>query len=161
MGDGPGLWIVRTAWLFGPPGNDFPAKIVAAADRLPAGEALPVVADEIGSPTYALDLARGCLDLLRGSPGGTFHLANSGAVSRLEWAGRVLARLRPGRALRPISRTEFVRPSDPAPWAVLDSARAASVGVVMRDWQGALDAYLGAWGVTQPAAPSEGPSGRP
>ena len=39
--DGPGLWIVRTAWLYGPPGNDFPDKITAAADRLPEGEPLP------------------------------------------------------------------------------------------------------------------------
>ena len=31
------LWIVRTAWLFGPPGNDFPHKILAAADRLAGG----------------------------------------------------------------------------------------------------------------------------
>ena len=54
---GPGLWIVRTAWLYGPPGNDFPDKITQAADRLPEGEPLPVVADELGSPTYTLDLA--------------------------------------------------------------------------------------------------------
>ncbi len=54
------LAIVRTAWLFGPPGNDFPAKILAAADRARlAGEPLRVVADETGSPTFAPDLAEG------------------------------------------------------------------------------------------------------
>ena len=42
------LLIVRTAWLFGPPGNDFPTKIVSAADRLPAGEPLKVGATRSG-----------------------------------------------------------------------------------------------------------------
>ena len=32
FGDGRGLWIIRTSWLFGPPGNDFPHKVIAAAD---------------------------------------------------------------------------------------------------------------------------------
>ena len=45
------LGIVRTSWLYGPPGNDFPAKIAAAALRArAAGTPLQVVADEIGAP---------------------------------------------------------------------------------------------------------------
>ena len=52
------LAIVRTSWLFGPPGNDFPQKILAAADRArAAGEPLKVVGDEIGGPTLTSDLA--------------------------------------------------------------------------------------------------------
>ena len=76
--DFPGLWIARTAWLYGPPGNDFPDKITAASDRLPEGEPLPVVADEFGSPTYTLDLARAILDLVSLTDGGLYHLVNTG-----------------------------------------------------------------------------------
>jgi len=137
-----GLWIVRTAWLYGPPGNDFPAKIVAAADRLPEGDALPVVADEFGSPTYTTDVAAGCVAVIQGSAGGTFHVANIGAASRLEWAAEVLARVRPGRMVRPISRREFSRASDPPPWGVLDSSRARAVGAGMRDWREAVEASV-------------------
>ena len=90
-----GLWIVRTAWLYGPPGNDFPAKIEAASDRLEPGTPLPVVADEFGSPTYVEDLAAGIIDLVRNCDGGLFHLVNPGSVSRLEWAERVLRAHRP------------------------------------------------------------------
>ena len=115
---------------------------IPRADRLPDGGALPVVADETGSPTYTVDLAHGCLALLRGSSGGMYHLANWGAASRLEWATHVPSRLRPSRTVRPSSRREFVRASDPPPWAVLDSGRAASAGVRLRDWRTALDAYL-------------------
>jgi dTDP-4-dehydrorhamnose reductase len=141
--DSVGLWIVRTAWLYGPPGNDFPNRVIAAADRLATGEPLPVVADEHGSPTFTRDLAVAIVELLSTTNGGVFHLVNEGAVSRYDVAARVLAACRPRRALRPISRAEFVRDSDPPPWAVLDGGHASTVaGVNMRGWRAALDDYL-------------------
>jgi dTDP-4-dehydrorhamnose reductase len=138
------LWIVRTAWLYGPPGNDFPDKIVAAADRLPEGDPLPVVADEVGSPTSSQELAAAIIELLARTDGGVYHLANAGAASRRDWADRVLAARRPGRTTRPISAAEFERASTPPRWAVLSSDRAAASGVRMRDWSVALDVYLAA-----------------
>jgi dTDP-4-dehydrorhamnose reductase len=142
FGDQPGLWIVRTAWLFGAPGGDFPDRITAAADRLPVEEPLPVVADEFGSPTSTSDLARGILDLVARTDGGTFHLVNAGVASRREYAEAVLAVRRPGRATRPISRTAFTRASEPPPWGVLDASGVDAVGVRLRPWQEALEAYL-------------------
>jgi dTDP-4-dehydrorhamnose reductase len=144
FGGWTGLWIVRTAWLYGPPGADFPTKVLAASDRLRPGEPLPMVADEIGSPTFTQDLASAVLALIRATDGGLFHLANAGAVSRFEVAEQVLARCRPGRSLTPISRTSFTRDSDPPPCAVLDCTRAHVVAdVTMRAWRHALDDYLG------------------
>ena len=88
----PQLAIVRTAWLFGLPGNDFPARILAAADRgRAAGEPLRVVGDEIGSPTFAQDLAEGIMELLAaGTFAGVHHIVNAGSVSRAGWARHVL-----------------------------------------------------------------------
>jgi dTDP-4-dehydrorhamnose reductase len=136
-----GLWIVRTAWLYGPPGADFPDKITAAADKaLP--QPVAVVDDEFGSPTYTVDLARAIHALVAATGGGLFHLANGGATSRYEWARHVLEARRPGRAMERISGAAFERASDPPPWGVLDSSRAGVAGVEMRPWEGALDAYL-------------------
>ena len=131
------LWIVRTAWLYGPPGDDFVAKILAAADRLAVGEPLPVVDDEVGSPTFAPDLAAGIVALAGSATPGTYHLVNAGRASRYAWATRVLARLRPERRLRPIGRGEFRRLSTPPAWAVLEPS-----GVALRPWEAALDDYL-------------------
>ncbi len=137
------LLITRTAWLFGPPGDDFPAKILAAADRLPAAEPLRVVTDEVGSPTYSADLANAMARLLLlDPPAGTYHLVNAGHASRLDLAGRVLARCRPQRATVAISRTQFVRASRPPAWAVLENTRAAALGVTLRPWQAAVDDYV-------------------
>ncbi len=132
------LWIVRTAWLYGPGAPDFPAKILAAAERLAPGEALPVVADEVGSPTYAPDLALAMLDLVERAPGGLYHLVNAGQASRLEWARAVLAAAGRATRVRPISQADYARSSLPPRWAVLATDRAARQGVRLRAWPEAL-----------------------
>ena len=137
------LLIVRTAWLFGPPGNDFPSKIVSAADNIPDDEPLKVVNDEIGSPTFAPDLADALVRLVTGSaPAGIHHLVNEGGASRRDVARRVLATCRPQRPTVAISRSEFDRPSQAPAWAVLANTRAAAIGVTLRPWQEAIDDYL-------------------
>ena len=118
------LWIVRTSWLFGPPGNDFPSKILAAADRLSAGEPLTVVADEHASPTYTIDLAPALLDLVDAAPGGIYHLAAPGAASRFDVALEIVRACRPGIELEPIGRAAFARESTPPAFSALDSSRA-------------------------------------
>ncbi|HET7677759.1 MAG TPA: dTDP-4-dehydrorhamnose reductase [Candidatus Limnocylindrales bacterium] len=137
------LWIVRTAWLYGPPGNDFPSKILAAARRLPPGEPLRVVTDETGSPTYAPDLATAIVRLLDAAPGGVYHLAGLGAASRHAWAQRVLAAAGLDAPLMAAFRADFPRASTPPAWAVLDSSLAAGLGISLRPWQDAFDEYAG------------------
>ncbi|HSL76640.1 MAG TPA: NAD(P)-dependent oxidoreductase, partial [Candidatus Limnocylindrales bacterium] len=92
------LAIVRTSWLYGPPGNDFPTKILGAAERASgAGAALTVVGDEYGSPTYTRDIADAIVDLLGSDDPdaafGTHHLVNTGVASRADWARELVRRL--------------------------------------------------------------------
>ena len=135
-------WIVRTSWVFGPPGNDFPARIVAAADTLPPEKPLRVVGDEVGRPTSARDLAQALVVLPEAGPPGTYHLTNGGHASRLEWARQVINRCRPGVAIEEIKLADRPRPSRPPKWAVLDTSRAERVGVQLRPWSEALADYL-------------------
>jgi len=135
-----GLWITRTAWLFGPPGADFPDKITAAADKTTGP--LPVVSDEIGCPTYSLDLARAIYQLVERTDGGIYHLVNAGFASRFEWAQAVLSIRRPGRELKPITMADFERASKPPAWGVLDTTKARTAGVTLRPWADALAEYL-------------------
>jgi dTDP-4-dehydrorhamnose reductase len=145
------LAIVRTAWLFGPPGNDFPSKIAAAAKAAAAeGRPLRVVGDEVGSPTYTVDLAAAIVRLmdlklgrLAPSPGGPiWHLVNAGRASRAEWARATLWLLGLETPIVEIPADEWIRASTPPRWAVLDPA-AVPPGVVMRPWEAALAEYLG------------------
>jgi dTDP-4-dehydrorhamnose reductase len=132
------LWVIRTAWLFGPGAPDFPAKILAAADRLAPGGALPVVGDEIGSPTYAPDLAVALLELIERAPGDLYHLVNAGEASRAAWAELVLRLSGRSTPVRAILQAAYPRPSAPPLWAVLATDRAAGFGVVLRPWREAL-----------------------
>jgi len=136
------LWIVRTAWLFGPPGNDFPAKITAAARRLRSGQPLRVVSDEYGSPTYTLDLARAVIELVLIAPGGTYHLAGDGIASRYDVAAQVVAHRLPSTTVVPITRAQYQRASTAPAWGVLDCSRARSYGVTLGRWQDMLSSYL-------------------
>jgi dTDP-4-dehydrorhamnose reductase len=135
-------WIARISWLFGAPGGDFPDKVLAAADSLPAGELLAMVADETGRPTYSTDLAAVLVELPSVAPPGVIHLANGGQATRYDWAERVLRRCRPGVGLRPVSHAEYERPATVPRWAVLDSTRSEALGISIRPWTDALADYL-------------------
>jgi dTDP-4-dehydrorhamnose reductase len=137
--DGPQLAIVRTAWLFGPPGNDFPAKIAAAAERAAAaGEALRVVADEHGNPTSTADLAEAIVELLgSGAPAGIHHCIGSGVASRADWARAVLAGLGIAVAVEEVPASTWQRASSPPRWGVLEPTRLPS-GEAMRPWREAM-----------------------
>jgi dTDP-4-dehydrorhamnose reductase len=135
------LAIVRTAWLFGPPGNDFPAKIAAAAVRAKAaGEPLRVTGDEIGTPTYAPDLAEAIVELVGTdeppAPGSVtiHHLVNSGRASRADWARRVLRGLAIDVEVVDVPASTWQRASTPPLWAVLEPTSLPS-GIPMRDWR--------------------------
>lgn len=138
--------IVRIAWLFAPGGVNFPAKIVAAADKIdPSGPGLRVVADEFGNPTYAPDLAPALLALLDlPAPPGIYHLTNSGATSRYEFARQVLQQSGRGHIpVVPIAHTEWQRPSQPPLRAVLANRAAARLGIALRPWQEAVREWAG------------------
>lgn len=77
----PGWMILRTAWLYGPNGPNFPQTMLNAAR---AGKPLKVVGDQFGAPTYTLDLAEATLNLLQSS--GIFHVANAGQTNWFEFA---------------------------------------------------------------------------
>jgi dTDP-4-dehydrorhamnose reductase len=133
------LYIVRVAWLFGPGGNNFPAKIVAAADR---NGALKVVDEEFGNPTYAPDVAHALFRLLESERFGIYHLVNEGFASRFELASFVLQAT--GRAqipLSPIKLGDWPRPAPPPPHAVLINQAAAALGIRLRPWQEAVQEY--------------------
>ena len=140
---GPQLAIVRTAWLFGPPGNDFPGKILAAAERArAAGEPLRVVGDEVGSPTYAPDLADAIAELLAGGAyAGVHHLVNGGAASRAAWARAVLAAAGLDVPVAEVPLAGWARASAVPAWAVLAPTPLPS-GEPLRPWEAALADYL-------------------
>jgi len=133
------LLIVRTAWLYGPPGNDFPAKIVAAALRArEGGRPLQLVRDETGSPSVTADVARGIAQLINGQAHGIRHVVNSGQATRAEWATEVLRAAEIDVVTELVPASTWPRDSTPPLWGVLAS------DVELRPWQEATRDYVAA-----------------
>jgi dTDP-4-dehydrorhamnose reductase len=137
------LGIVRTAWLYGPPGNDFPTKILAAADRARAGrEPLKVVSDEFGTPTFTHDVAEAIVDVLGSAEWrGVFHVVNAGVASRAEWARELFRQVDIGVAIEEVPAATWTRASTPPAWGVLEPTEVPG-REPLRPWQESLADYI-------------------
>lgn len=135
-----GLYIVRTAWVFSPGANNFPAKIISAAD---AGKPLRVVTDEVSNPTYAPDLAEAIAQLIKTRVYGVYHFTNAGYCSRYDFAKEVLHLSGRGHIpIEPTTLADYPRPSTVPPFTPLANTRGAELGIELRPWQKALKAYF-------------------
>lgn len=114
--------VLRTSWVFGPGGKNFPKAILA---RARSGEPVAVVTDQRGRPTYTPDLAQAMFDLCdRGVPGGVYHAANTGDCSWHQFATAVLAAAGLGDiAVGEILAATLARPAARPAYSVLDTGK--------------------------------------
>ena len=134
-------WIVRTSWLFGPLGKNFVRAILQQAQL---GEPLRVVDDQVGAPTYTVDLAEKLEEIAaRGSPG-IYHVTNQGYCSWFEFAQEILRRaaLRHVQVLA-IPTSALDRPAPRPRNSRLAPTRLEREGLgLLPTWQDALTRYL-------------------
>ena len=133
--------IVRTAWLFGRNGKNF---IKAILDRAEREKKLAVVNDQIGSPTYTVDLAEAVKVLVEGDHNGIFHVTNRGRCSWYDFALKILDYAgKTDVEVRPISTGELARKALRPGYSVLSCAKfVTECRKTMRFWQIALHDYL-------------------
>lgn len=137
----PDHLIVRTQWLYGHGGKNFVETMLKLAGER---SELSVVDDQIGSPTWACDLALAIKALLDKGCGGTYHAANSGFVSWNGFAQEIfrLAGL-PDIKVNPMSTAELNRPAPRPLYSTLDCSKLAQdTGFTLQPWQKALERYL-------------------
>ena len=130
--------LIRTAWVFSPFGKNFVKTMLHLATQK---RALKVVNDQWGNPTYALDLASICLQLLAQYPNQNeiFHVVNKGVTTWFDFAKAIIEQAQQSPVLLPVTTKDFptaaVRPQK----ATLDTAKIASyLGVEIQPWQTAL-----------------------
>lgn len=137
----PGAYIVRTSWVYGRHGHNFVKTMLRLAAERPE---LRVVDDQIGSPTYANDLAGALLALagpmVSGSmPAGVYNYANAGQTS---WYGLAREAFKmAGREVdvRPIATADYPTPAERPAYSVLDCSKiAAHLGGGIGSWERSL-----------------------
>ena len=135
-------FILRTSWLYGKCGKNFVDTIVAKARGCGP---LRVVDDQVGSPTYTVDLAKAVRVLLDKKivNYGVYHVSNSGEVSWYEYAKTILRFSGIKTEVIPISSKELNRPAKRPAMSVMDNSKFKKVtGHRMRRWKTALREYL-------------------
>ncbi|MDP1709580.1 MAG: dTDP-4-dehydrorhamnose reductase [Candidatus Komeilibacteria bacterium] len=128
-------YIIRTAWLYGKNGKNFVEKILSLAE---SGKPLKVIDDQIGSPTYAVDLAQATRELVEDKkPTGIYHRTNSGQTTWYGFAKEIFTVFNKNVDLSPCTTEEYPLPAKRPAWSVLQSTKLEP----MRDWKESLCAY--------------------
>lgn len=132
------FYIVRIDRLYALNGRNFIQTVLRLAQEKGS---MAMVTDEIGSPTYAPDLAEALDRLIRSEMYGIYHFTNSGVCSRYEWAREIL-RLA-GLEHIPVTQSQnYVRPAPVPKLLELQNLCGASLGITLRPWQEALADYF-------------------
>ena len=133
-----GTFIVRTAWLYGEHGPNFARTMLALGGQRPE---VSVVTDQIGQPTWTMDLARQIVALVDSdAPAGIYHGTAGGQASWFDFARELfeLGGLDP-QNVKPTDSSAFVRPAPRPAYSVLGHDAWSEVGLEpMRDWKVAL-----------------------
>ncbi|MFI9007468.1 dTDP-4-dehydrorhamnose reductase [Actinosynnema sp. NPDC053489] len=139
-------WVVRTAWVYGEHGNNFVKTMARLAG---ANDTLSVVDDQVGSPTWSLDLAHGLVELAGavsagGAPPRVLHATGDGETTWCGFARAIFAELGldPER-VRPCTTADFPRPAPRPAYSVLSGKAWADAGLTpLRHWREALSAAV-------------------
>lgn len=135
-------FIIRTSWLFGKgEKKSFVDKIL---DLSEIQKDIPVIIDQIGSPTYTVDLASATLDLILTNHFGIYHIVNKGMTSRYTFAQEILRYSK--RNVAQISKVDsklYPNSAERPKFSVLDCLLFSNViGYELPNWRVGLSQYL-------------------
>ena len=136
----PRHYIIRTSWLFGNPERDFVGTVLKLAKTR---DELSIVADQIGSPTFAKDLAAAVKkNFIKKSdlpPFGIYHITNSGACSWYDFASEIFKQSNLEIKLHKVTSDAISRPAIRPHYSIL---RNTKLKKDLRPWDEALADYL-------------------
>jgi dTDP-4-dehydrorhamnose reductase len=141
--------IVRTAWVYSSGGQNF---VTTMLRLMRERDSLRVVADQIGSPTWANTLAEGILHLMRENARGIYHLTDAGVASWYDFAVAIqelaIERGLLSRAIEiePVSTADYLTPARRPAYSVLDKASSFEIlGGPTPHWRASLARCLDNW----------------
>ncbi len=125
-------YIIRTSWLYGHHGKNFVETMLSMKDS----PELKVVDDQIGCPTWTMELADGIIKVLKEKPFGIYHVCGSGNTSWHGFAKEIFETAGLKVNLSPCKTEEFPRPAKRPEYSVMENNK------ICRNWKTALKDYL-------------------
>lgn len=135
-------FIVRIAWVFGLNGNNFIKTMLNLSKKC---DTLRVVCDQIGTPTYTLDLSRLLVDMAETEKYGYYHATNEGGyISWYEFACEIFRQAGIPMTVNPVTTQEYGLSKAARPFnSRLDKSKLVEAGFEpLPTWQDALSRYL-------------------
>ncbi|WP_101958151.1 dTDP-4-dehydrorhamnose reductase [Flammeovirga sp. MY04] len=131
-------YILRTAWLYSSFGNNFVKTMLRLGRE--RGE-LGVIVDQIGTPTYARDLAESILSILKDGEGsfGIYHFSNEGVASWYDFAKTIFLMKKVDVNVNPIPTSAYPTPAKRPSFSLLDKSKIKTTfNVTIPYWQDSL-----------------------
>ena len=129
----PSHYIIRTSWLYGHHGKNFVETMISLAEKTE----LKVVDDQVGCPTWTVDLSDAIISFIDEEPPfGTYHACGAGSTSWYGFAKEIFDLMSLNVKLIPCTTEEFPRPAKRPAYSVMDNEG------LLRDWKQALQEYI-------------------
>ena len=144
------FFIVRIAWVFGLSGKNFIRTMLRLGET---HASVRVVCDQIGTPTYTLDLARLLVDMIETDKYGVYHATNEGGyISWADFAQEIFRQAGMATQVVPVTTAEYGLSKAARPFnSRLDKTKLVESGFEpLPDWQDALRRYLAALQAQKP-----------
>lgn len=132
-------YIIRTSWLYSEKANNFVKTMLKLAQ---SRSELTVIYDQVGTPTYAMDLAELILQIVLSDPKqyGIYHYSNEGVASWYDFAKAVFDFAEVDMKVLPVSSSAFVTKAKRPHYSVMDKRKIKSVlGIEIPYWRESLN----------------------
>ena len=136
-------FIIRTSWLYSEHGTNFMKTMLRLAETR---EEISVVSDQIGTPTYAGDLANVILKIVssKNTSFGLYHYSNEGVASWYDFAKAIFEASNLKIKTSPIKTEAYPTPAKRPVYSVMDKTKITSImGLETRNWQDSLKKTIG------------------
>lgn len=134
----PSSIIVRTSWVYSEHGHNFVKTMLRLMKERPE---LKVVSDQVGSPTYAADLAAALMQIVeedqRGNHrSGIYHYSNTGVISWYDFAVAIRDHAKLTANVLPIPGTAYPTPASRPAYSVMDTTKVQTdFGIILQPWE--------------------------
>lgn len=142
MSSGADAIIIRTAWVYSSYGANFVKTMIRLMTER---DEISVIADQIGSPTYARDLAQAILDIAHSDrwSKGIYHYSNEGSISWYDFAVAIRTLHNLTCLINPITTAQYPTPAKRPKYSLLDKSKIKhTFGVRVPEWKDSLAEML-------------------
>ena len=138
----PDSIIIRTSWVYSEYGKNF---VKTMLKLLQENEEISVVNDQVGSPTYAADLADVIMQIIASQnwEAGIYNYSNEGIISWYDFAVAIKELMGSNCRINPIPTSQYPTPAKRPAYSVLDKSKIQKAfGIELKDWKESLSACL-------------------